>query len=401
MKIMISNASLCLFLGLSTLATADLEDGLLVYYSFDSEGTSITEVNDDSGNGNTGAVFGGIQADEGVFGRALRFDGVDDRVSIPPIQLEGSLSISFWMRTSSQVREFWPSGSFIIDRDLCFFRPDWSVGFGATGKVQFNTGTFASDSVLSTKRRVNNDTWVHVTVTRNGRTGKKRIFLDGERHASGLSSPQPFVNNQENIFIGASVCLPETHLFYEGLIDEVRIYNRILTRAEIQALSETPATYSIEAFIDGRDRLIIKDNTLQWQHLNFTAVGRFDGANAPTMVYETPEGRNIASWIPEWSLPPPTPIVAPESSSIFTGAIQPVPRNGKRFFIKKLFGRGRTTIVQQPTSENDYTLIVEFDDNLFGGPRYYGVTLSQNELDDNGSAIDGLEFLAQIGESLH
>ena len=63
-----------LLLCISTATAIDLEKDLVAYYSFD-DGTA----KDNSGNGNDGVIYGAKVVD-GIKGKALYFDGIDDRV---------------------------------------------------------------------------------------------------------------------------------------------------------------------------------------------------------------------------------------------------------------------------------------------------------------------------------
>jgi hypothetical protein len=140
----------------------------------------------------------------------------------------------------------------------------------------------------------------------------------------------------------------------------------------------TALTFGIEAHIDGRDQLIFQRNTLQWHHFDFAAVGRHTGADSPTIIYSKYNGTGTqAEWIPEWPEPPPAEIRYEAFSSRYRNLFPEFPADGKPWSIDHLFGRGATRIVQQPNPGNDYSLIVEFDDNRFGGSRYYGIELDQ------------------------
>ncbi len=44
--------------------------------------------------------------------------------------------------------------------------------------------------------------------------------------------------------------------------------------------------------------------------------------------------------------------------------------------IKRITGRGKISIIEQPSSSNDYKLIVEFNDDSFKGPGYYIVDVT-------------------------
>ena len=147
------------------------------------------------------------------------------------------------------------------------------------------------------------------------------------------------------------------------------------------APSEQPAAMNdsieIQAQIDGRDHLILKGGTAQWHHLDFAAVGRENGGNAPTLIGGmVREAYTSIFWLPTWPSPPPAEIRFEAQSSVLQGLQPPIPAEAARWQVQKVFGRGDVTIVEQPASANAYSLIVEFDDNRFGGSAFYGVVLS-------------------------
>jgi len=142
-----------------------------------------------------------------------------------------------------------------------------------------------------------------------------------------------------------------------------------------------PFVLEIEALIDGRDQLILRADTLLWHHFDAAAPGRHHGANAPTIVFPYP---GPSEWFPVWSEPPPSEIRWEELSSVLSGLSPALPSDGVSFAIEKIFGRGETSIVQQPAADNEYTLIIEFDDNIYPGPRYYGILISP---DSDGDGI--------------
>lgn len=135
----------------------------------------------------------------------------------------------------------------------------------------------------------------------------------------------------------------------------------------------------VQAHIDGRDQLIIRDDTLQWHHFDFAAVGRHVGANSPTIINAI-SGAGL-EWIPEWPLPPPDEIRFEAFSSVLAGMINPLPTDDAFWQIDKLFGRGSVSIVEQPTSTNGFALVVEFNDNPQGGSTFYGIQLSRSPVE--------------------
>lgn len=157
-------------------------------------------------------------------------------------------------------------------------------------------------------------------------------------------------------------------------------------------------TIEIQAQIDGRDRLILKGNTAQWHHLDFAAVGRENGGNAPTLIGGMIRDTDTAIfWLPTWPAPPPAEIRFEARSSVLQGLQPPLPADEARWQVKKVFGRGHVTIVEQPTHANSYALTVEFDDNRFGGSAFYGIVLSPAPREIR---IDVKPFLAGVGIDL-
>lgn len=140
-------------------------------------------------------------------------------------------------------------------------------------------------------------------------------------------------------------------------------------------------TLRIRAFIDGRSQLIIQGNTAYWHHDDGAAPGRhrsIPGGNAPTTL-------NSAAWYPVWpgdpaNHPPANPVNNEvrdcdcDSINQYKGVpvLAATPQTVEWFGIQ---AREDVVILQQPAANNDYTLIVEFDDNLTPGPTWYEIGL--------------------------
>jgi hypothetical protein len=141
----------------------------------------------------------------------------------------------------------------------------------------------------------------------------------------------------------------------------------------------TGATLEISAYIDGRDQLIIHRDTLQWHHLDYAAVGRWMGANEPTILTTTDNGTPISSdlqWVPDWSRPYPDEIRFEDYSSVLTGLSVPLPAMDQTISLTPIQARGSASIVQQPSAANDFTAIIQFDDDPAGGPATYDVRVN-------------------------
>ena len=213
----------------STAAPPPAQD-LVAGYAFDGNTA------DNSGNGHAGTAVNspGFGTDRFNDARsALRLDGEDQYASLPhSISIEHDISISFWMKTDLSDDGSWPFATFLIDRDLCTSTGDWSVGLGLGGRVQWNTGT----NLLSSARSVNDDSWMHVVVLRDAAGRSKKIFINGDQDTSASFSNESFANDSIGIYVGASVCDTRYHHYYRGLIDDIRLYDRVLSEAEVRLL---------------------------------------------------------------------------------------------------------------------------------------------------------------------
>jgi hypothetical protein len=135
--------------------------------------------------------------------------------------------------------------------------------------------------------------------------------------------------------------------------------------------TQGPTILNIRAYIDGRSQLIIEGNTLHWYHLDNDAPGRWELGEAihPTYI-------NHIGWYPTWpDIPDATNDFCYCYSSIYVG-IPDLARINQRVWLDIVQGRGRVFVIQQPNIDNNYTLIIDFDDNPGDGAEWYEVNLN-------------------------
>jgi len=146
----------------------------------------------------------------------------------------------------------------------------------------------------------------------------------------------------------------------------------------LTSASASLLTISIQAYIDGRDQLIINDNTLQWHHFDMAAVGRHGGHNYPTKISTWLDGSlqmDDVQWIPTWPEDPPAEIRYEAYSSVFTGLTPPLPNSEMTVSLTPIVSRSSTSIIQLPDDTNDYTLVLQFNDNGPSGAAWYHAKL--------------------------
>jgi PA14 domain/MBG domain/Concanavalin A-like lectin/glucanases superfamily/MBG domain (YGX type) len=211
--------------------TVDLATGLVLHYRCD-EGSG-TLVADTSGFAQNATFYGLPQwSDNGQFLGAVNMNGTSQIIAPSPTQLTTltRMTLSVWMRGNRPIVDMvhsWPSA---------LYHADYATNRGfALMTTATDTNTFGFRLHTGTGRRevtmdgVPSGAWVHVVATYDGQV--MRLFRDGvlvEINATG-SIPLPAFDARLQIGIG-----------YEGMFDDIRIYNRALSPTEVQSLHIVP-----------------------------------------------------------------------------------------------------------------------------------------------------------------
>jgi hypothetical protein len=199
--------------------------GLVAYWKFD-EGSGTT-VSDSSGNGNTGTLMNGPLWTAGRVGNALYFDGIDDNITVPDfntLDLSGSFTLSAWVNPVSTFTDF----RSILAKNYKYYLYASAAGFCGDGSP---LGGFfeGQDITVCQPSPLPTNTWTHLTVTYNGST--LTLYRNGVAVAtSNVSVTRSSATG--TLQIGAS----QYGEYFNGFIDEVRIYNRALSGTEIQTI---------------------------------------------------------------------------------------------------------------------------------------------------------------------
>ena len=194
--------------------------------STDISGTKLS----DSWGTNDGTLNGGFTTGvSGVGGKeAVIFNGSDGYVSVPDISAPQSITISAWIKWSGATdeKQVICSGGYdgsttelelLINTDESW---SWKTYDGS------NHGIVSKGSVPSSR-------WLFVTAVYNNNVGIYRLFVDGVlRHTSSDSTGPANTENSAKWAIGAS-SQPTIQKYFEGEIDEVRIYSEALTQQQI------------------------------------------------------------------------------------------------------------------------------------------------------------------------
>ena len=215
--------------------------GLVGWWKLDE--TSGTTAADSSGNGNNGTMQNGQDATNdsaaGIINNALDFDGVNDGVFIgSPAAVDevfnGGGTIAAWVYYDS----FPVSGHRIMDKAGSF---GWHLAAGG-GTIGFGRRFTGVDGDWSSSSAVINlGTWHHVALTYNDNatTNDPIMYVDGVSvGVTEVNTPTGSANvdTSDNLIIGNRTGYARP---FDGRIDDVRLYKRILSAAEIQELYDT------------------------------------------------------------------------------------------------------------------------------------------------------------------
>ncbi|MFA5099093.1 MAG: LamG domain-containing protein, partial [Candidatus Paceibacterota bacterium] len=211
-----------------TLLPLDYGDTSLVgYWKFD-EGTGTTAY-DASGHGNNGTLNNGPSYTTGKVGSyALSFDGSDDDVYCGGSSSLNSTSytISVWFKTTA----ISPDNQ-TAQRMVSLSRASGSTKISLMMRVDKPKLIANGGEIETSSNTVSNDgNWHNFTTTYNG--SSFLLYLDGSQKnsVSGVLS-----SAFQGCTIGSLLGSPSQG-YFDGYIDDVRIYNRVLSAAEISAI---------------------------------------------------------------------------------------------------------------------------------------------------------------------
>ncbi|CAG7639072.1 LamG domain-containing protein [Paenibacillus allorhizosphaerae] len=207
-----------------------MRQGLVGEYLFDGS------ADDTSGNGNHGRVEGAVLTANrfGEAGRAYAFFGKGEYIVLdPPPSLHAqAFSISVWVKyDQNAVMEWWNNA--IISQD------DNGLLTGHSRRVfqLSTTGEFVTLHLLmqapdvAGKQPIQRDVWYHIAMVYDGFHYK--LYMNNELQDKQAGSFRP--NAEEPVYFGKKNS-DEPRFWFHGALDDIRMYNRALSREEIAEL---------------------------------------------------------------------------------------------------------------------------------------------------------------------
>ncbi len=211
--------------------------GIIGHWDFE-EGSGTTAF-DSSVNALNGTISNATYTTGVVGNYALDFNGSNSFVEVldDPLLEPNSLAISLWFKSrTSQVTH-----ADILDKGHGSGNTPYYGGYA----IQYvgNDTSFASlygngstFPYVQSNAGYKDDVWHHL-VTNLGSTGTTDLYIDGILEAS-IASSGPIVANTASLFFGRHSTVGR---YYNGLLDDIRIYDASLSESEVQQLySGTP-----------------------------------------------------------------------------------------------------------------------------------------------------------------
>ena len=280
-------------------------NGLVSYWTFDRQDIDGDTVKDVWGE-NDGKIVGAPKVVGGQVGEALEFDGSDDYVNLTNLgnfgSQVGTSTFEAWIKTSLK-EERWTTLFKIRDADCAMgwgidlngwaepprnlllkqanlvdfflrFKPNFDEKINFTKDVirfylTYKLGQHGCKHFTFGRRfPISDGEWHHLVyargtpyVDKDGREWRETAaFIDGKRKwlsRHRIEEPDNFIPFREPVYLGAGNNRGEAEAFFNGIIDEVRIYNRPLTTEEVTQ------NFEIGLLVEATEKLPILWGTLK------------------------------------------------------------------------------------------------------------------------------------------
>lgn len=221
----------------NTVNIPGLRDGLMAYYPFNGN------ANDETNNGNNGVVQGAISSVDrfGNLGSSYNFNGINSQIIINNnnIPLNGTFSISCWIKINNLTPGNWDAPiicqwnekgydtkflltyrSALADRGIAFYYKN-SLN-NTQGLWSKNWNPFLSQ-------------WYNCIFTFSPGNNFS-CYIDGQLQFTSNSAPINLYPTNSNNQLTVGSMIQDKSWFFNGEIDDIRFYNKILNTIEINYL---------------------------------------------------------------------------------------------------------------------------------------------------------------------
>jgi len=224
----------------------DITSRLIAHYNLDGD------AQDSSGNAHHGTVNGAtlITDKNGNTDYAYSFDGTNDYITfgdINEIEIVNDVTFSAWVNPTAM-----QNNNFIASKG-CGTGSGWTIGLNQENYLSLDVESTTGDIF---GQRLNLNEWKHVAFTfSTSNSGEIKLYIDGVLQGTATISSYYNPPSSQSFNLGACNSGGNNYGFFNGKIDEVKIFDRTLSASEISALYSngvTPPPPEEEENLNGR-----------------------------------------------------------------------------------------------------------------------------------------------------
>jgi hypothetical protein len=239
---------------------ASASSNLVAYYKLDNDATD--------GTGSYDGTASNVTFDGGRYGASAVFNGSSSKIN-STAGLSGNpvFSISFWINPTSTGTPIMFGNNSNGQAFLTFINSSYKLNFGRWG-----------DSLGDSTASVPQNTWTHIAIANNA--GNVQLYING---VADLSFSTTYSIANTNFYIGAA----STTQYFDGQLDQVRIYDKALSSTEVSSLYEDEHQCYIT--VDSTDPFGDSSNIALYKFENNAndSIGGYNGTVSGTVSYST------------------------------------------------------------------------------------------------------------------
>lgn len=233
-KITVNNEANTIAVSCVVTVKADpLNVGLIAYYPFNGNALDV------SGNGNNGTVYNATLTASrlGAAQHAYYFNGIDSYIAVndnDKLSLNNTdFTISAWIEPQSFNNSF---GSEIVSKRVSGYNQGYSFSLWGYANTSAPMGTYGFNGATS-NATLNLAEWHMITMVYSQATQRVTFYKDVTFDSTSPVMIQSPASTNALLYIGRdNPAIPDNGYFFQGVIDDIRIYNRALNSNEIYRL---------------------------------------------------------------------------------------------------------------------------------------------------------------------
>jgi Concanavalin A-like lectin/glucanases superfamily/Lectin C-type domain len=194
---------------------------------------------------NHGMLLGGVTYTNGLYGQAFQFNGIDGRVNVADsdsLEITPSLTIEAWINIAAfpyHPQNFFGAAMILFRGDDRPGLDPYYLAIYENQKIAFVINSARGEGLII-EAPISGNRWVHVAGTLDDATGLMRLYVDGAVVAETNTNLRPLADLDSGSNPGVGIGNSAPNSFFQfpfnGLIDNVRLYSRALSQAEIQSI---------------------------------------------------------------------------------------------------------------------------------------------------------------------